>query len=101
MVVSVDFRKAHMVICDGKKVSRFSFQYFSDNIVQLSVRISSCMKVSNWVPLSLQNGCNVWVIAREKKGRLMQLVALGCEVSNISMLGYPNFQIRNTDVATR
>ena len=48
VVVSVDFCKAHMVICDGEKVSRFSFQYFSDNIVQLSVRISSCMKVSNW-----------------------------------------------------
>lgn len=101
VVVSVDFRHARMDIYDGEKVSRSFFQYFSDNTMQLNVRISSCTKVSNWKPLSLPRGCDVWVIGGNKKGRLAQLVDLGRELSIISLLENPNFQIKNAHVATR
>ncbi|KIM55528.1 hypothetical protein SCLCIDRAFT_30313 [Scleroderma citrinum Foug A] len=66
----------------------------------LNVRITSCTKISNWTPLSLRVGSDVWVIAGDKKGRRVNLVFLGCQLSVISMLGYPHYEIRNTDVAT-
>ena len=101
VVVSVDFRHARMDIYDSEKVSRSFFQYFSDNTMQLNVCISSCTKVSNWKPLSLPRGCDVWVIGGNKKGHLAQLVDLGHELSIISLLENPNFQIKNAHVATR
>ncbi|KAL4061928.1 hypothetical protein V8B97DRAFT_1919619 [Scleroderma yunnanense] len=66
-----------------------------------SIEIYNGSKVSNWVPLSLGNRCDVWVITGDKKGCLVQLVSLGHQSSIISILGYPNFQIKNTDIVTR
>ena len=81
------------------------YEFLSLNIfkqyLQLQTLISSCSKISNWSPLLLRNGSEVWVIAGEKKGRRAHLVALGRETSIISMLQYPHFQIKNTDVASR
>ena len=101
MVVSIDFCHARMDIYDGEKASRSFFQYFSDNTMQLNVRMSSCTKVSNWKPLSLPRGCDVWVIGGNKKGRLAQLVDLGRELSIISLLENPDFQIKNAHITIR
>ena len=67
----------------------------------LHTLISLCSKVSNWMPLSLHRGHEVWVIAGEKKGHQAHLVDLGCQSSIISMFGYSHFEIKNTDVVTR
>ncbi|KAL4064090.1 hypothetical protein V8B97DRAFT_2026177 [Scleroderma yunnanense] len=51
-----------------------------------------------WVALPI-----MWVehIGNIHKLKCNELVSLGCQSSIISMLGYPNFQIKNTDVVTR
>ncbi|KAL4065288.1 hypothetical protein J3A83DRAFT_4190674 [Scleroderma citrinum] len=46
-------------------------------------------------------GCEVWVITGDKKGCQAHLVSLGHQSSIISMLGYPDFQVKNIDIMTR
>ncbi|KAL4078488.1 hypothetical protein V8B97DRAFT_2021531 [Scleroderma yunnanense] len=66
----------------------------------LDDHISLCMKISNWIPLLIHRGCEVWVITGNKKGCQAYLVLLACQSSIISMLGYPDFQVNNIDVVT-
>ncbi|KAL4074011.1 hypothetical protein J3A83DRAFT_4187567 [Scleroderma citrinum] len=56
--------------------------------------------ISNWIPLLIHRGCEVWVITGNKKGCQAYLVLLACQSSIISMLGYPDFQVNNIDVVT-
>ena len=53
------------------------------------------------MPLSLHRGSEVWIIAGDKKGRRAHLVSLGCQLSVVSMLGYPHYEIKNVEVMTR
>ena len=104
IVLSVDFCKASMEIqCNGFCI-HISFSpphHFLITFFQLHTLISLCSKESNWTPLLLHQGQEVWVIAGDKKGRWAHLVALGCQSSIISMLRYPHFEIKNTDIVTR
>ncbi|KIM65443.1 hypothetical protein SCLCIDRAFT_22646 [Scleroderma citrinum Foug A] len=85
-VLNVDFLNASMVI---------RHEDFT-----LRVHISSCTKVHNWTPLSLHRGSEVWIIAGDKKGHRANLVSLGRQLSVVSMLGYPHYEIKNVEVAT-
>ena len=53
------------------------------------------------MPLSLHRGSEVWIIAGDKKGHQAHLVSLGRQLSVVSMLGYPHYEIKNVEVTTR
>ncbi|KAL4064571.1 hypothetical protein J3A83DRAFT_4191290 [Scleroderma citrinum] len=98
---TIEYRDSTLIMInvnDAKIEASTTLTYSQKSSYDVTIYDGS--KVSNWAPLSLQNGCDIWVITGDKKGYLAQLVSLGHQSSIISMLSYPNFQIKNTDVMT-